>query len=68
MRRVLTGRTKIRIDIPKAMRFGSKALVGTPFGMRLDQVRLPRLYSRGPIMMTWETALLMKSELGTGLL
>jgi hypothetical protein len=48
------------------MRLGTSAAAGIPPGVKLDQVRLPRLYIKGPTSIILYTALLIKSVLGTG--
>jgi len=36
-------------EIPRMIRFGSNASGGIPPGVKLDQVRLPKLKINGPI-------------------
>ena len=40
------------IEMPRMMRLGSSASGGIPPGVKLDQVRLPRLKIKGPIRIT----------------
>ncbi len=37
------GSNNMRIDIPTAIKFGTRACLGIPDGIKLDHVKLPKL-------------------------
>lgn len=43
----LNGMMNSKTDIPKAIRFGTRASGGMPVGEKFAQVKLPKLYTAG---------------------
>jgi hypothetical protein len=64
----LNGNINMKTDMPNAIRFGRRAYCGVPFGKKFDQVKLPKLYTIGPINIICPIAVFIKSFPGTGLL
>ena len=48
IRMTLIGTTKIKTEMQTATILGMMALSGIPSGMKLDQVKLPKLKMKGP--------------------
>lgn len=63
----LYGRMIIVKETPIETKFGINDYSGMPPGIRFDQVRLPKLYTIPPQMMSWNIVTLTRSVPGTGL-
>ena len=58
----------MKTEIPRAIKLGTIAYLGVPYGKKFDHVKLPKLYTIGPKKISWPKAVLIRSFPGIGLL